>query len=131
MEGMIMASNKQSPNIGDILTTYLYLFAIIIIAFKWIFSVIVFIFSLIPRLIRWLFRFPQKKKQSKVSNPIKEIAGLNVPESNIIQKSSTNENLKNLGLEDYQIELVKSGDYQPYNFEEEDMDEDDYFHDDA
>ena len=35
------------------------------------------------------------------------------------------------GLEDWQKEEVKNGNYDPWSFEEEDLEEDDYFHDDS
>ena len=41
----------------------------------------------------------------------------------------TDEELDNYGLEDWQKEEVKKGNYDPWNFEEEDLDEDDYYKD--
>ena len=35
------------------------------------------------------------------------------------------------GLEDWQKEEVRNGNYDPWSFEEEDLEEDDYFHDDS
>ena len=35
------------------------------------------------------------------------------------------------GLEDWQKEEVRNGNYDPWCFEEEDLEEDDYFHDDS
>jgi len=43
----------------------------------------------------------------------------------------TDEELDNLGLEEWQKEEVKKGNYDPWNFEEEDLEEDDYYYDDA
>ena len=41
------------------------------------------------------------------------------------------EEMDNLGLEDWQKELVREGKYDPENFEEDDSsDEDDYYHED-
>ncbi len=34
------------------------------------------------------------------------------------------------GLEEWQKNLVRKGDFEPFNFEEEDLDEDDYYYDD-
>lgn len=34
------------------------------------------------------------------------------------------------GLEDWQRDLVKSGEYEPYDFEEESMDDDSYYNED-
>lgn len=42
----------------------------------------------------------------------------------------TEEELDAYGLEDWQKELVRSGEYDPWSFEEEDLEEDDYYHDD-
>ena len=43
----------------------------------------------------------------------------------------TDEELDNLGLEEWQKKEVKKGNYDPWNFEEEDLEEDDYYYDDA
>lgn len=37
--------------------------------------------------------------------------------------------MKNQGLEEWQKELVRKGEYDPYSFEEEDLEEDDYYYD--
>ena len=42
----------------------------------------------------------------------------------------TDEELDNYGLEEWQKELVKKGEYEPWNFEEEVLEEDDYYFDD-
>lgn len=42
----------------------------------------------------------------------------------------TDEELDNYGLEDWQKEEVKKGSYDPWNFEEEDLEEDDYYSED-
>ena len=42
----------------------------------------------------------------------------------------TYEELDNYGLEDWQKEEVKKGSYDPWNFEEEDLEEDDYYSED-
>lgn len=123
-----MAKDDYAKNLKEVGTTYLYLFVIVIILFRWIFSIIKFILTIIPRFIRWIFRLPKKNKTSKITNPIKEIAMLNTAPA---PKSKNVDRLDLLGLEEYQKDLVKSGEQYEHNFEEEDMDEDDYFHDDA
>lgn len=42
----------------------------------------------------------------------------------------TDDELDDYGLEDWQKDLVKKGDYDPWNFEEEDLEEDDYYYED-
>ena len=42
----------------------------------------------------------------------------------------TDEELDTYGLEDWQKEEVKKGNYDPWNFEEEDLEEDDYYYED-
>ena len=42
----------------------------------------------------------------------------------------TDKELDNYGLEEWQKKLVKEGKYKPWNFEEEDLEEDDYYSDD-
>ena len=40
------------------------------------------------------------------------------------------EELDNYGLEDWQKEEVKKGNYDPWNFEEEELEDDDYYNED-
>ena len=40
------------------------------------------------------------------------------------------DNLDLYGLDEEEKELVKKGEYDPHNFEEEDLDEDDYYFED-
>ena len=56
-----------------------------------------------------------------------------------IEESKKNKNNKNrysdkelneYGLENWQKDLVNKGDFEPWNFEEEDLEEDDYYYDD-
>ncbi len=47
------------------------------------------------------------------------------------EKDELEEEMDNLGLEDWQKEEVRKGRYDPWNFEEDDSDdEDDYYHED-
>ena len=43
---------------------------------------------------------------------------------------NSNKKQDNDGLEDWQRDLVKSGEYDPYDFEEESMDDDSYYNED-
>ena len=40
------------------------------------------------------------------------------------------ERMDDLDLEDWQKDLVRKGEYDPKNFEEEELDEDDYYYED-
>jgi hypothetical protein len=40
------------------------------------------------------------------------------------------ERMDDLDLEDWQKDLVRKGEYDPENFEEEELDEDDYYYED-
>ena len=42
----------------------------------------------------------------------------------------TKKELEKMGFEDWQIDLIKSGEYEPYDFEEESTDEDSYYNED-
>ena len=42
----------------------------------------------------------------------------------------TDKELDSYGLEDWQKEEVKKGNYDPWNFEEEELEEDDYYSED-
>ena len=47
------------------------------------------------------------------------------------KNDETEEEMNNLGLEDWQKDLVREGKYDPENFEEDDSeDEDDYYYED-
>ena len=41
----------------------------------------------------------------------------------------TDKELADYGLEDWQKDLVNKGEFEPWNFEEEDLEEDDYYYD--
>ena len=47
-----------------------------------------------------------------------------------IRYKYTKEELDNYGLEDWQQELVNKGEYEPWNFEEEELEDDDYYFED-
>lgn len=47
-----------------------------------------------------------------------------------IRYKYTKQELDNYGLEDWQQDLVNKGEYEPYNFEEEDLEDDDYYFED-
>ena len=42
----------------------------------------------------------------------------------------TEQDLDNLDLEEWQKDLVRSGEYDPYDFEEESLDDDSYYNED-
>ncbi len=42
----------------------------------------------------------------------------------------TDEELDDYGLDEHEKELVKSGAYEPFDFEEEDLEDDDYYSED-
>ena len=47
------------------------------------------------------------------------------------ENNELEQRMKNLDLEDWQKELVRNGEYDPENFEEDDsLDDDDYYHED-
>lgn len=47
-----------------------------------------------------------------------------------IKKSKKDNKIDTYGLEKWQKKLVEKGEYKPWDFEEEDTDEDSYFHED-
>ncbi|MEE3343563.1 MAG: hypothetical protein VZS44_05690 [Bacilli bacterium] len=49
---------------------------------------------------------------------------------NKINSKYTKQELDNYGLEDWQQDLVNKEEYEPYNFEEEDLEDDDYYFED-
>ena len=46
------------------------------------------------------------------------------------KKKELEKKMSDAGLEDWQKELVRKGEYEPHNFEEEDLEEDDYYFED-
>lgn len=61
-------------------------------------------------------------------NIIKEI----LSSFSILNKSVNEQenNIENMGLSDEEKKEVKSGDYNSFNFEEDDIEDDDYYHED-
>ena len=51
-------------------------------------------------------------------------------ESKKSKSEYSDKELDEYGLEDWQKDLVKKGDFNPWNFEEENLEEDDYYYDD-
>lgn len=46
------------------------------------------------------------------------------------RKKYSDKELDNYGLDEHEKELVNKGEYEPWNFEEEDLEDDDYYSDD-
>lgn len=61
-------------------------------------------------------------------NTIKEM----LSSFSILNKSVNEQenNIENMGLSDEEKKEVKSGDYNSFNFEEDDIEDDDYYHED-
>lgn len=57
------------------------------------------------------------------------VIGLNEGSSSS-KSSSLEKEIDNYGLEEWQKDLVRKGEYDPWNFEEEDLEEDDYYYED-
>lgn len=58
---------------------------------------------------------------------LKAVAGTD----NVNKKTTKERKMDNYGLEEWQKELVRKGDYEPWNFEESgELDEDDYYYED-
>ncbi|NMA50850.1 MAG: hypothetical protein GX951_03260 [Mollicutes bacterium] len=54
---------------------------------------------------------------------------LNIEDENT--SKYTEAELDNYGLEEWQKELVRKGEYDPWNFEEENLEDDDYHYEDS
>lgn len=62
-------------------------------------------------------------------NTIKEIlSSLSKLNKSVNEQES---DINNMGLNDEEKKEVKSGDYDPLNFEEDDTEDDDYYHEDV
>ncbi len=62
-------------------------------------------------------------------NTIKEIlSSLSKLNKSVNEQES---DINNMGLNDEEKKEVKSGDYDPFNFEEDDTKDDDYYHEDV
>lgn len=99
---------------------------------------IIFVFS-IKKIIRYFMALNYKAKGiiviDKRSVKEKEYNYINKQTQNRTKRENkrsqyTDEELDAYDLEDWQKDLVKKGDYDPWNFEEEDLEEDDYYYED-
>lgn len=109
----------------------------LVCAFPILLSIILIIF------IFWLIIkcFSKKKTKSKIDLLREELNNLDssildeqyvvVEKNNSQQENKKQRNIKNTYvLDDYQTSLVEKGEYEPYQFEEEELEDDDYYSED-
>ena len=114
-----MKKTKTNSILDYIVLVFKWIFKIIYIIIKYIFKIIFFIFELIFALLL----LGNNKSDNKTYNTSFD--------KNTTKKKDNKDELDDYPLEDYQKELVKKGEYEPWSFEEnEELEEDDYHYED-
>ena len=94
----------------------------IVLVFKWIFKIIYIIIKYIFKILFAIFEF--------IFGLIL-ISNTKTNNKNTYIRKNKSDNLNDYPLEDWQKELVKKGEYEPWNFEESgELEEDNYYYED-
>lgn len=120
-----MAKRKKSES-DDLINFLSYGVAAIITVFMWMVRILVFIPFLIIKFIKWIYNKNKNKDNTKVKEKCKK--------EKVATNKSSNKKEEDIvydSLEDWQKEEVDEGNYDSYNFEEEELEEDDYYNEDG
>ena len=112
---------------NDLLSTIIMLCIVVVITLitwlietDYIYIVLIIAFSIM------ILKYSTEKEENK-----EEISKTYIPKDINTKKNKKKEkNIDNYDLEDWQKELVDDGSYEPYNFEEEELEDDDYYSED-
>lgn len=70
------------------------------------------------------------KEDDKKEEPSSDLFSFLSKASKDNDSDFTEKEIKNMDLEDWQKDLIRSGEYDPYDFEEDSIDEDSYYNED-
>lgn len=118
---------------NDLLSTIIMLCIVVVIALiTWLIKTDFIYIALIIAFSIMILKYATEKDKDENKEETKQ---LNMPKDIEIMKNKTNnnkieKNIDNYDLEDWQKELVDDGSYEPYNFEEEELEDDDYYSED-
>ncbi|MBP3799692.1 MAG: OadG family protein [Bacilli bacterium] len=115
-------AKKKNDGSDEFVNFFAYGVAGIITVFMWMVRIILFIPYLIIKFIKWIYNKNKNKDSSKTTN-VKEKVSTD-------KSSNKKDDIVYDSLEDWQKKEVDEGNYDSYNFEEEELEEDDYYNED-
>ena len=112
---------------NDLLSTIIMLCIVVVIALiTWLIKTDFIYIALIIGFSIMILKYSTEKEENK-----EETSKIYIPKDINTKKNKKKEkNIDNYDLEDWQKELVDDGSYEPYNFEEEELEDDDYYSED-
>ena len=100
--------------------------AVVIALITWLIKTDFIYIALIIAFSIMIIKYSTEKEENK-----EETSKTYIPKDINTKKNKKKEkNINNYDLEDWQKELVNDGSYEPYNFEEEELEDDDYYSED-
>ena len=102
--------------------------AVIVVLIRWLIETCYIYIVLIIAFSIMILKYSTEKEKEENKE---EISKTYIPKDiNTKKNKKKEENIDNYDLEDWQKELVDDGSYEPYNFEEEELEDDDYYSED-
>lgn len=100
--------------------------AVIVVLIRWLIETDYIYIVLIIAFSIMILKYSTEKEENK-----EEISKTYIPKDiNTKNNKKNKKNTDNYDLEDWQKELVDDESYEPYNFEEEELEDDDYYSED-
>ena len=114
---------------NDLLSTIIMLCIVVVITLiTWLIKTDFIYIALIIAFSIMILKYSTEKEKEENKE---EISKTYIPKDINTKKNKKKEkNIDNYDLEDWQKELVDDGSYEPYNFEEEELEDDDYYSED-
>lgn len=132
-----MAKRRKKSDADDLLDLFSYGVAIIVTIIMWMFRILAFIPTMIIKFIEWIYNKKTKKKNKKKdkdnsseAEPTEEKVSTDKSSKNKNEDTEEDDDIVYDSLEDWQKKEVDEGNYDSYNFEEEELEEDDYYNED-
>ena len=99
--------------------------AVIVVLIRWLIETYYIYIVLIIAFSIMIIKYSTEKEKEENKE---ETRKMYIPKD--INTKKNKKNIDNYDLEDWQKELVNDGSYEPYNFEEEELEDDDYYSED-
>ena len=114
---------------NDLLSTIIMLCIVVVIALiTWLIKTDFIYIALIIGFSIMILKYATEKEKEENKEETRKTY---IPKDINTKKNKKKEkNIDNYDLEDWQKELVDDGSYEPYNFEEEELEDDDYYSED-
>lgn len=111
---------------NDLLSTIIMLCIVVVIALiTWLIKTDFIYIALIIAFSIMILKYATEKEKEENKEETRKIYILKD-----INTKKNKKNIDNYDLEDWQKELINDGSYEPYNFEEEELEDDDYYSED-